>query len=75
MLFLLLVATLKFIRILLAIYISWLKEITNGYQNCIYEWEYFKKICMWYNLKVLNLKNLPIKYTIYKNLFMDLNKL
>jgi len=33
----LLVATLKFIRILLAIYISWLKEITNGYQNCISE--------------------------------------
>jgi hypothetical protein len=35
----------------------------------------FKKIYMWHNLKVLNLRNLPIKYTIYKNPFMDLIKL
>jgi hypothetical protein len=30
---------------------------------------------MWHKLKVLNIRNLPIKYTSYKNPFMDLNKL
>jgi hypothetical protein len=32
-------------------------------------------MCIWHNLKVLNIRNLPIKYAIYKNSFIDLIKL
>lgn len=35
----------------------------------------FKKMSSWHNLKVSNLRNLPINYASYKNSFINLSKL
>jgi hypothetical protein len=32
-------------------------------------------MCMWHNLKVLNLKQIANKYASYKNLFMNISKI
>jgi hypothetical protein len=37
--------------------------------------EIFTKMCKRHNLKVLNLRDLPIKYASYKNSFIDLSEL